>query len=206
MRYIELLSPAKDFEAARAAVDHGADALYMGGARFGARRAAGNSIEEIARAVEYAHQYGVRVHSTLNTVLYDEELADAEQMARELIAVGVDALIVQDMAFRRMNLPAELHASTQVSNTTPEGARFLEECGFSRVILERALTLEDIRRIREATNVELECFVHGAICVGYSGRCFLSRSTSNRSGNRGECSRSIRERRSKCQHRPRRSR
>ena len=188
MRYIELLSPAKDFEAARAAVDHGADALYMGGARFGARRAAGNSIEEIARAVEYAHQYGVRVHSTLNTILYDEELADAEQMARELIAAGVDALIVQDMAFRRMNLPAELHASTQVSNTTPEGARFLEECGFSRVILERALTLEDIRRIREATNVELECFVHGAICVGYSGRCFLSRSTSNRSGNRGECS------------------
>lgn len=188
MRYIELLSPAKDFEAARAAVDHGADALYMGGARFGARRAAGNSIEEIARTVEYAHQYGVRVHSTLNTVLYDEELADAEQMARELIEVGVDALIVQDMAFRRMNLPVELHASTQVSNTTPEGARFLEECGFSRVILERALTLEDIRRIREATNVELECFVHGAICVGYSGRCFLSRSTSNRSGNRGECS------------------
>lgn len=188
MRYIELLSPAKDFEAARAAVDHGADALYMGGARFGARRAAGNSIEEIARTVEYAHQYGVRVHSTLNTVLYDEELADAEQMARELIEVGVDALIVQDMAFRRMNLPVELHASTQVSNTTPEGARFLEECGFSRVILERALTLDDIRCIREATNVELECFVHGAICVGYSGRCFLSRSTSNRSGNRGECS------------------
>ena len=125
MRYIELLSPAKDFEAARAAVDHGADALYMGGARFGARRAAGNSIEEIARAVEYAHQYGVRVHSTLNTVLYDEEIAAAEQLARELIEVGVDALIVQDMAFRRMNLPVELHASTQVSNTTPEGARFL---------------------------------------------------------------------------------
>lgn len=188
MRYIELLSPAKDLDAARAAVDHGADAVYMGGARFGARRAAGNSIEEIARAVEYAHQYGVRVHSTLNTVLYDEELADAEQMARELISVGVDALIVQDMALRQMNLPVEMHASTQVSNTTPEGARFLEECGFARVILERSLTLEDIRSIREATNVELECFVHGAICVGYSGRCFLSRSTSARSGNRGECS------------------
>ena len=188
MRYIELLSPAKDLDAARAAVDHGADAVYMGGARFGARRAAGNSIEEIARAVEYAHQYGVRVHSTLNTVLYDEELSDAEQMARELIEAGVDALIVQDMALRQMNLPVEMHASTQVSNTTPEGARFLEECGFARVILERSLTLEDIRRIREATNVELECFVHGAICVGYSGRCFLSRSTSARSGNRGECS------------------
>lgn len=188
MRYIELLSPAKDLDAARAAVDHGADAVYMGGARFGARRAAGNSLEEIARAVEYAHQYGVRVHSTLNTVLYDDELEAAEQMARELIDVGVDALIVQDMALRQMNLPVEMHASTQVSNTTPEGARFLEECGFARVILERSLTLEDIRRIRQATNVELECFVHGAICVGYSGRCFLSRSTSARSGNRGECS------------------
>lgn len=188
MRYIELLSPAKDFEAARAAVDHGADAVYMGGARFGARHAAGNSIEEIARAVEYAHQYGVRIHSTINTTLYDGELRDAEQMARELIDAGVDALIVQDMAMRRMNLPVELHASTQVSNTTPEGVRFLEECGFSRVILERSLTLDDIRRIREASTVDLECFVHGAICVGYSGRCFLSRSTSNRSGNRGECS------------------
>ena len=188
MRYIELLSPAKDFEAARAAVDHGADAVYMGGARFGARHAAGNSIEEIARAVEYAHQYGVRIHSTINTTLYDGELRDAEQMARELIDAGVDALIVQDMALRRMNLPVELHASTQVSNTTPEGVRFLEECGFSRVILERSLTLDDIRRIREASTVDLECFVHGAICVGYSGRCFLSRSTSNRSGNRGECS------------------
>ena len=127
MRYIELLSPAKDLDAARAAVDHGADAVYMGGARFGARRAAGNSLEEIARAVEYAHQYGVRVHSTLNTVLYDDELEAAEQMARELIDVGVDALIVQDMALRQMNLPVEMHASTQVSNTTPEGARFLEE-------------------------------------------------------------------------------
>lgn len=188
MRQIELLSPAKDLDAARAAVDHGADAVYMGCARFGARRAAGNSIEEIARAVEYAHQYGVRVHSTLNTVLYDNELTDAEQMARELIAAGVDALIIQDMALREMNLPVELHASTQVGTTTPEGALFLEKCGFSRVILERALTLEDIRRIRQATTVELECFVHGAICVGYSGRCFLSRSTSNRSGNRGECS------------------
>ena len=187
-RYVELLSPAKDFESACAAVDYGADALYIGGARFGARYAASNSIEQIARVVEYAHQYGVRVHSTLNTLLYDEELHEAEQLARELVATGVDALIVQDMAFREMNLPVELHASTQVSNTTPEGVRFMEQSGFTRVILERSLTLEDIRNIRQATSVELECFVHGAICVGYSGRCFLSRSTSNRSGNRGECS------------------
>lgn len=188
MRQIELLSPAKDLDAARAAVDHGADAIYMGAARFGARRAAANTLEDVARTVEYAHQYGVRVHSTLNTVLYDAELAEAEALARELIGVGVDALIVQDMAYRQMDLPVELHASTQVGTTTPEGALFLEKCGFSRVILERALTLEDIRCIRQATTVELECFVHGAICVGYSGRCFLSRSTSNRSGNRGECS------------------
>lgn len=188
MRYIELLSPAKDLDAARAAIDHGADAIYMGGARFGARQAAGNSIDDIARAAEYAHQYGARLHTTLNTVLYDDELQDAERLARELIAAGADALIVQDMAFRTMNLPIELHASTQVGNTTPEGVKFLEECGFARVILERSLSLEEIRKIRQATTTELECFVHGAICVGHSGRCFLSRTTSSRSGNRGECS------------------
>ena len=188
MRKIELLSPAKDFEAARAAVDHGADAVYMGGARFGARKAAANSIQEIMRAIEYAHQYGVRLYATLNTTLFDNELDEAEAVARELIQAGIDALIVQDMALRQMNLPVELHASTQVGNTTPEGVRFLEQCGFSRVILERALSLEEIRKIGQATNVELECFVHGAICVGHSGRCFLSRTTSQRSGNRGECS------------------
>ena len=185
---IELLAPAKNLEAAMAAIDYGADAIYMGAARFGARRAAGNSTEDIARAVEYAHQYGVRVHVALNTLLFDEELKEAEATARQLIDVGIDALIVQDMALRAMNLPVEMHASTQVSNTTAKGAKFLEECGFSRVILERALTLEDIKKIRKATNVELECFIHGAICVGWSGRCFLSRTTSQRSGNRGECS------------------
>lgn len=188
MRYIELLSPAKDLDAARAAIDHGADAIYMGGARFGARQAAGNSIDDISHAAEYAHQYGARLHTTLNTVLYDDELQDAERLAHELIAAGADALIVQDMAFRTMNLPIELHASTQVGNTTPEGVKFLEECGFARVILERSLSLEEIRKIRQATTTELECFVHGAICVGHSGRCFLSRTTSSRSGNRGECS------------------
>lgn len=188
LHHIELLAPAKNLESAKAAVDYGADALYMGGARFGARCAATNPIEDIARAVEYAHQYGVRVHSTLNTVLFDHELEAAERQARELIEIGVDALIVQDMAYRQMNLPAELHASTQVGNTTPEGVAFLAKSGFSRVILERALSLDDIKAIRVATDVELECFVHGAICVGHSGRCFLSRSTSSRSGNRGECS------------------
>lgn len=188
VKTVELLAPAKDYASAVVAVDAGADAVYIGGARFGARQAAGNATQEIARVVEYAHRFGVRVHATLNTLLWDDELPDAERQARELIDAGVDALIVQDMALRRMNLPVELHASTQVSNRTPQGARFLAEAGFARVILERALSLEEIRAICAATPAEVEVFVHGAICVGYSGRCFLSRALSGRSGNRGACS------------------
>ena len=187
-KYIELLSPARDYEAAIAAIDCGADALYIGASNFGARRGATNSTDDIARVVDYAHLFGVKVFVTLNTILYERELKDAEALARRLIEIGVDALIVQDMAYREMNLPVELHASTQVNNMTPEGAHFLEESGFSRVILERALSLDEIRAIREATTVDLECFIHGAICVGHSGRCYLSRSQSTRSGNRGECS------------------
>ncbi len=188
-RKIELLAPARDFDTARAAVDYGADAVYIGGPRFGARYAAGNSIDDLARTAEYAHRYGVRVHCTLNTILYDSELRDAERIARETVESGADALIVQDMAFRRMSLPpVELHASTQMCNMTPEWAAFLERCGFTRIILERALDRERIRAIRAACGVELECFVHGAVCVGHSGRCLLSRTMSSRSGNRGECS------------------
>ena len=187
-RNIELLCPARDYSAAIAAVDCGADALYIGADNFGARRGACNTTEDIARVVAYAHLYGVRVYVTLNTILYESELQRAEALARELIAVGVDALIVQDMAYREMNLPVELHASTQVCNMTAEGAKFLEQSGFTRVILERALSLDQIRDIRRATTVDLECFIHGAICVGHSGRCYLSRSQSSRSGNRGECS------------------
>lgn len=188
MKTVELLAPARDFASAVAAVDCGADAVYIGGARFGARQAAGNAAREIARVAEYAHRFGVRVHATLNTLLWDSELSDAEAQARELIDAGVDALIVQDMALRRMNLPVELHASTQVSVRTPAMARFLGEVGFARVILERALSLDEIRAVCAATDAEVECFVHGAICVGFSGRCFLSRSLSERSGNRGACS------------------
>ena len=188
MKFIELLAPAKDYESAVVAVDSGADAIYMGGSRFGARQAAGNSYEQIARAVDYAHRFGVRVHATLNTLLWDEELDEARNEAQRLIEAGVDALIVQDMALRRMNLPVELHASTQVSNMTAQGARFLGDVGFARVILERSLSLDEIRQIVQATSAQVECFVHGAICVGYSGRCFLSRSLSERSGNRGQCS------------------
>lgn len=187
-RKIELLAPAKDTTCARIAIDCGADAVYIGAGRFGARRAAGNSLEEIKQVIDYAHLFGVKVYATLNTVLYDTELADAEALARRLIEAGIDALIIQDMALRQMNLPVELHASTQVAISSAEDARFFEQCGFSRLILERSLSLDEIRTIRQATTSELECFIHGAICVGHSGRCFLSRSTSERSGNRGECS------------------
>ena len=187
-RYIELLSPARNYDAAIAAIDCGADALYIGAESFGARRGATNTTDDIARVVDYAHLFGVKVFVTLNTILYERELKDAEALARRLIEIGVDALIVQDMAYREMGLPVELHASTQVCNMTPEGAKFLEDSGFSRVILERALSLDEIKAIREATTVDLECFIHGAICVGHSGRCYLSRSQSTRSGNRGECS------------------
>ncbi|MFI3264870.1 MAG: U32 family peptidase [Rikenellaceae bacterium] len=188
MRKIELLAPAKNRDSAFAAIDYGADAIYIGGARFGARHAAANSIEDIAAVTEYAHAYGVKVHCTLNTLLFESELREAEATARQIISTGVDALIVQDMAFARMGLPVDLHASTQMCNMTAEGVLFLEKCGFSRVVLERALSLAQISAIAEATSVELEAFVHGAICVGHSGRCYLSRSLSQRSGNRGECS------------------
>lgn len=185
---IELLAPARDATCAKVAIDSGADAIYIGAPSFGARKSAGNTIEDISTIVSYAHQYGVRVHVTMNTLLYDDELAEAETQARALIDTGIDALIIQDMALRAMNLPIELHASTQVGISSVEDALFYERCGFSRLILERALSLEQIRAIREATTAELECFIHGAICVGHSGRCFLSRTTSPRSGNRGECS------------------
>ena len=185
---IELLAPARDLRSARAAIDCGADAVYMGGPRFGARQAAGNSVADIAAVAEYARRFGVRVYVTLNTLLFDDELADAERIARQVVEAGADALIVQDMAHLEMELEGvELHASTQTFNASPEKAAFLADCGFSRVILERNLSLEEIRRIRAATDVELECFVHGAICVCYSGRCYMSRTMSPRSGNRGDC-------------------
>ncbi len=192
MTSLELLAPARDLTSAIAAVDHGADALYIGGSSFGARRAAANSVADIARVVEYAHQFGVKVYATFNTVIFEHELHQAKKAAAELVDAGVNALIVQDMAVARMGLPIELHASTQMCNMTPEGVRFLEDVGFSRVVLERALSRDQIKNITSSTDVEIEAFVHGAICVGHSGRCLLSRSTSIRSGNRGECSQSCR--------------
>lgn len=189
MRKLELLAPARDAEYGRAAIDYGADAVYIGGPAFGARYAATNTVEDIARLADYAHMFGARVFVALNTIVFEDELPAAERIAREVIEAGADALIVQDMAFMRMGLSgAEMHASTQMCSTTPEQVRFLQESGFARVILERGLTLDEIRAIRQTTTVDLECFVHGAICVGFSGQCYLSRSMGPRSGNRGECS------------------
>ena len=188
VRNIELLAPAKELQSAVDAVDCGADAVYIGAAQFGARHAATNSVEDIAKAVEYAHRFGVKVYATLNTLIFDDELQAAKEQAEALVAAGVDALIVQDMAYCRMGLDVPLHASTQTACSTVEQVRFFEDVGFERAILERNLSLAEIENICDKTNIEIEAFVHGAICVCHSGRCYLSRSMSDRSGNRGECS------------------
>ena len=187
-RPIELLSPAKDLTCGIEAINHGADAVYIGAPKFGARAAAGNSLEDIRELCDYAHLYGARIYVTLNTILKDEELEEAERMIWDLWRAGTDALIVQDMGITRLNLPPiPLHASTQTDNRTPEKVRFLETAGFTQVVLARELSLAEIRRIAEATTVPLEVFVHGALCVSYSGQCYLSAALSGRSANRGEC-------------------
>ena len=189
MRTIELLAPAKNYEYGCAAVDCGADALYVGAPGFGARVDAAVSVGDIARLCDYAHRFGVRVFVTMNTLVFADELREAERIAREVCRAGADALIVQDTAFLRMDLPpVELHASTQMCTMTPDRARFWSDAGFSRIILERAATLAEIRGIADAVpDTGIEAFVHGAICVAYSGQCYLSRSMSPRSGNRGAC-------------------
>ena len=187
-RPIELLSPAKDLNCGIEAINHGADAVYIGAPKFGARSAAGNSLEDIRELCEYAHLYGARIYVTLNTILKEDELEEAERMIWDLWRVGTDALIIQDMGITRLNLPPiPLHASTQTDNRTPEKVRFLEAAGFTQVVLARELSLNEIRRISEATTVPLEVFVHGALCVSYSGQCYLSAALSGRSANRGEC-------------------
>lgn len=187
-RPIELLSPAKDLNCGIEAINHGADAVYIGAPKFGARSAVGNSLEDIRELCEYAHLYEARIYVTLNTILKEEELEEAERMIWDLWRVGTDALIIQDMGITRLNLPPiPLHASTQTDNRTPEKVRFLEAAGFTQVVLARELSLNEIRRISEATTVPLEVFVHGALCVSYSGQCYLSAALSGRSANRGEC-------------------
>ena len=188
-RPIELLAPAKNLECGIEAINHGADAVYIGAPRFGARAAAGNSLEDIAALVQHAHLYNARIYVTVNTILHDEELKDTEAMIWDLYRVGVDALIVQDMGITRLNLPPiPLHASTQMDNRTPEKVKFLAEAGFRQVVLARELSLEEIAKIhRTCPDTPLEVFVHGALCVSYSGQCYVSQACYGRSANRGEC-------------------
>ena len=188
-RKIELLAPAKNLECGIAAIDHGADAVYIGAPKFGARAAAANSFEDIAALVEYAHLYNARIYVTVNTILKDEELQETEKMIWALFRAGVDALIVQDMGITGLNLPPiPLHASTQMDNRTVEKVRFLADAGFRQVVLARELSLREISKIHEACpDVPLEIFVHGALCVSYSGQCYVSQACFGRSANRGEC-------------------
>lgn len=200
LRKIELLAPAKNLECGIAAIDHGADAVYIGAAQFGARQTAGNSTEDIAELTRYAHQFGAVVYVTVNTIVYEKELAALEHLLKQLVEMGVDAILVQDMAVleiykklkaeyvaRGYRMPA-LHASTQTDNRSADKVKWLKENGFERVVLARELSLEEITDIHKAhPDVELEAFVHGALCVSYSGACYASQYFFNRSANRGEC-------------------
>lgn len=200
LRKIELLAPAKNLECGIAAIDHGADAVYIGAAQFGARQTAGNSAEDIAELTRYAHQFGAAVYVTVNTIVYEKELAALEHLLKQLVEMGVDAILVQDMAVleiykklkaeyvaRGYRMPA-LHASTQTDNRSADKVKWLKENGFERVVLARELSLEEITDIHKAhPDVELEAFVHGALCVSYSGACYASQYFFNRSANRGEC-------------------
>ncbi len=188
-RKIELLAPARNLECGIEAVNHGADAVYIGAPKFGARAAATNSMDDIGRLTDYAHLYGVRIYVTVNTILKDEELKETEAMIWELYRRGVDALIVQDMGLTQLNLPPiPLHASTQMDNRTAEKVRFLTEAGFRQVVLARELSLNEIAAIHKACpDTPLEVFVHGALCVSYSGQCYASQACFGRSANRGEC-------------------
>lgn len=200
LRKIELLAPAKNLECGIAAIDHGADAVYIGAAQFGARQTAGNSTDDIAELTRYAHQFGAAVYVTVNTIVYEKELAALEHLLKQLVEMGVDAILVQDMAVLEIykKLKAEyvahgyrmpaLHASTQTDNRSADKVKWLKENGFERVVLARELSLEEITDIHKAhPDVELEAFVHGALCVSYSGACYASQYFFNRSANRGEC-------------------
>lgn len=186
MKFLELLAPARNMDIGIAAIDCGADAVYIAGPAFGARQAAGNSMEDIRRLTEYAHRFGARIFLTLNTILFDNELAEAERLLAEAKDAGVDAIIAQDLAVWELtDLP--VHASTQCAIRTPEKARLYEGIGASRLVLEREMSLDQIRAIRSSVDWELEFFVHGALCVCYSGQCYMSERIAGRSANRGEC-------------------
>ena len=189
MTQLELLAPAKNLECGIAAIDHGADAVYIGAPRFGARAAAGNSVEDIRTLCQHAHQFAARVYVTVNTILYDDELQATQLLIQQLYDAGVDAILVQDMGILKMSLPPiALHASTQTDNRTADKVRWLHSLGFRRVVLARELSVDEIAEIhRQVPDVELEVFVHGALCVSYSGLCYVSQHCFQRSANRGEC-------------------
>lgn len=192
-RPLELLAPAKNAQFGMEAILHGADAVYIGGPAFGARSNAGNSVEDIRRLAEFAHPYRAKVLVALNTILQDEELEAARRIAWELYEAGADALILQDMGLLELDLPPlELHASTQTDNRSPAKVKFLQDVGFSQVVLARELSLEQIRKVAATTDVALEFFIHGALCVSYSGQCYISHAHTGRSANRGECSQACR--------------
>lgn len=190
MRALELLAPAKNLEYGIAAIDHGADAVYIGASRFGARAAVGNSVADIRKLCDYAHPFGVKVYVTVNTIVYDDELEATRLLLTELSEAGADAILIQDMAVLEMmkDLPMAAHASTQTDNRSVEKVQWLRDLGFSRVVLARELSLDEIKEIHlQVPDVELEVFVHGALCVSYSGICYASQYCFNRSANRGEC-------------------
>src|SRR5574344_2087502 len=192
---IELLAPAKDKECAISAINYGADAVYIGACEFGARKNAQNSLSDIAEVVEYAHKFNAKVYVTVNTILTESEVKKADTLIKELKRINVDALIIQDMALIKIAKKYNIciHASTQCDNRTVEKVKFLENVGFSRVVLARELSLEQIKEIRKNTNIELECFIHGALCVSYSGQCYMSYAIGGRSANRGECAQCCRK-------------
>ena len=190
---LELLSPAKNIDIAKQAILHGADAVYIGGPHFGARHNAGNSVSDIAELVEFAHRFYAKVFVTLNTILHDNELEIARQLIWQLYDAGVDALIVQDMGILAMDIPPiDLHASTQMDIRTPEKAKFLSDVGFSQIVLARELNLTEIANIHQQIDANIEFFIHGALCVAFSGQCYISHAQTGRSANRGDCSQACR--------------
>lgn len=198
MKKTELLAPAKDKQTALTAINSGADAVYIGAVKFGARQAVGNSLEDIKEVVDYAHKFYVKVHVTINTILTDGELLQAKELIKKLYEIGVDAIIVQDMGIIELALqnelpPIPIHASTQCNNRTIDKVRFFDEMDLSRVILARELSLNQIKEICQNTYCEIETFIHGALCVSYSGQCYLSHFIGGRSANRGECAQPCRK-------------
>ena len=191
---VELLAPAQNLACAKAAIIYGADAVYIGANSFGARKNASNNLEDIKELVNFAHKYNVKIYVTVNTILDDNELKEAEKLINELYKIKVDALIIQDMGLLELNLPPiELHASTQCNIRTLEKVKFFEDIGIKRAVLARELSLEKIKEIKQNTNIELECFIHGALCVSYSGNCYMSAYIGGRSANRGECAQACRK-------------